>query len=145
MAPITDGKFRGHTNPYCQRSTAIPCFSICLPDAMGKARRPRQKLHLPAAAAGGRSQLPDADPEEVPMAIPAAAVLPPTSTGGVFAGLRITPEALQQRLPDFDARSVRSDAARSVRSTKSTVRGQAAMKKKDKRKIRREAFMQSKR
>ena len=107
---------------------------------MGKARRARQKLHLPAS---GVPRRPEPDAEAVPEAVPVAAP-PPPSGASPFAGLQIPPEALRQRLPDFDARSVRSEAARSVRSTKSTVRGQAAMKKKDKRKVRREAFMQSK-
>ncbi|KAF0314036.1 Protein FAM207A [Amphibalanus amphitrite] len=105
---------------------------------MGKARRARQKLHLPAS---GVPRRPEPDAEAVPETVPVAGP-PPPSGASPFAGLQIPPEALRQRLPDFDARSVRSETARSVRSTKSTVRGQAAMKKKDKRKVRREAFMQ---
>ena len=103
---------------------------------MGKTRRARQKLHLPAPG-GGPPALVAAPPADARLPLPPAGASP-------FAGLHIPPEALRQSLPDWDARSVRSEAARSVRSTKSTVRGQAAMKKKDKRKVRREAFMQSK-
>ncbi|XP_037083250.1 uncharacterized protein LOC119103723 [Pollicipes pollicipes] len=98
---------------------------------MGKTRRARQELHLPAVSGEERGRNKPA--MVAPGTSPAAASLPTTGKG-MFAGLTIPLEALQQRLPDFDARS--------VRSSKSTIRGQAAMKKKDKRKVRHEAFMQ---